>query len=460
MDTLSRLIVFAFLLVAGSARAIDSVPVQVVPMYTCTYTNNSATKATASTAEAACAAVLPAGVQNIDRGWYWERLVYAPGGGCTYTGTGGNCPFTITSTGVNKTTGGAVGSTSTSNGLNPFSGPNNVEACEAGSTMKGTGASKVCACDSGWMVLNNKCKQYTCPPSGSYSAVTQPDQLVQNGGDTVCTGGCGYQPSSWKVGVDGKIWATWPFKSTGSFCSGDPKASNPVVDSGEKNSQNPAPIPCGQNQCPGTVNGTAVCVPCQKSVENGPSSASSAASGASSGSSSTSTECNGVTCTTTTTTRDGSGAVTGTAQKTEKQESFCTENPQSSLCKQSRFGGSCAATTCDGDAVMCAMAAEQYKRNCELFDSNPLSQAGEGAMTGQAVPAGHPGAAPTTVNMTSSFQPGEVAAACLVDKSVTVLGKTVAVPFSKMCDPLRWMGHIAYAFALISAGFFLFRKVG
>lgn len=273
-------------------------------------------------------------------------------------------------------------------------------------------------------------------------------------------------PSSWKVGQDGQIWATWPFKSSGGFCKGAADASNVNVDTGEKNTANPAPVPCGQNQCPGTVNGATICVPCRGQQEQGPTTAASAPAGAASagtGSSSTATECNGITCTTTTTTRDGSGNITGTAATTDKQENFCKANPQSSLCKQSSFGGSCAATTCEGDAVACAIAADQYRRNCQWFDdpeTTPLKQAGDAAMTGQLLPDGHPlkDAATMPMDFGSRIdQMDRLGGGCPQDVTFTLSGTTVVMPFSKACAPLHLLGQIAMAITMLACCFIVFK---
>jgi hypothetical protein len=339
-----------------------------------------------------------------------------------------------------------------------------IDYCPENSTKAGS----VCACHAGHMpdATGKNCVQYTCPPSGSYSAVTQPDQKVVNAGDTICAGGCGQVPSSWKVGQDGQIWATWPFKSTGGFCGGDPSGSNPLVETGEKNSMNPAPVPCGLNQCPGTVNGATICVPCRGTQEQGPStSASSPEGGASSpAGTETKTECNGVTCTTTTTTKDSAGNVVGQVDKTEKQESFCKENPQSSLCKPSAFGGACAATTCEGDAVMCAIAADQYKRNCEWFDDPAAAQlatVGTAGMNGQLRPDGHPGNSAESQSVSFSNvidQTDRLGAGCPADVSVNVAGKTVSMPLSSMCGNLQLVGSLMVGFCMFVAALIVFRS--
>ncbi|PND36610.1 hypothetical protein C1O66_03580 [Paucibacter aquatile] len=79
-------------------------------------------------------------------------------------------------------------------------------------------------------------------------------------------------------------------------------------------------------------------------------------------------------------------------------------------------------------------------------------------MNSQAQPDGHPLKGLESQSFGSLFRPQEGAASCLADKTVSVAGKSAVIPFSKLCDPLRWMGHMAFAFSLLHAGFFVFRK--
>lgn len=395
----------------------------------------------------------------------------------TPNGSGGSASFAFT--GEDSFVGTSTGSCSAANMKGSFvvGGPAyvvasatwaTVQGCEQGSSLVGPAGAQYCRCDPGYNVQSGKCKQYTCPPSGSYSPVTQPDQKVSNAGDTQCSGGCSFTPSSWKVGNDGQIWATWPFKSTGSFCGGAKRTDAPEADSGEQNTKNPAPIPCGTNQCPGTVNGQAVCVPCKGQQEQGPSTSASApagsASGAQPGTSDTTTTCNGVNCTTTTTTKDGSGNVTGTTDKTQKQESFCKENPTSALCKQSSFGGQCGAVTCEGDAVQCAIAADQYRRNCQWFDdeaSAQLATVGNAAITGAVRPDGHPANSPDAQSVSFSTaidQTDRLGGGCPVDVTVSVAGKSVAIPFSSMCGNLQLVGNLMAGFCMFVAALIVFRS--
>jgi hypothetical protein len=49
------------------------------------------------------------------------------------------------------------------------------------------------------------------------------------------------------------------------------------------------------------------------------------------------------------------------------QNPICKDNPELSICKKSSVSASCGGFTCDGDAVQCQIAQEQYTKNCVLF---------------------------------------------------------------------------------------------
>lgn len=457
MDRVTRLIAVLLLLFVVPAHAYKTVTRKPTTTYTCTGISGQKASST-SGAAAACSQVVPGKVTSggATDHYYTETTYYIQD--CGTDSNGQFCRYYAHTVYPNC---------STCAGPDTWAGSLRVSvatsiACPINSTQ--IGATENCNCDSGYLASGGNCVQYTCPPSGSYTAITQPDQKVGNAGDSVCTGGCSYAPSSWKVGQDGQIWATWPFKSTGGFCQGAPDATGATT--GELNSSNPAPVPCGQNQCPGTVNGATVCVPCKGQQEQGPSTSASAPDGSASSATGTSTktECNGVSCTTTTTTTDGTGAVTGTQQVTQKQESFCKENPQSSLCKQSSISGSCGGPiACDGDAIQCAIAADQIKRNCQWFDdagTAPLKSAGDAAMTGQDQPAGHPANSATSQSVSFGSQLDQtdrLGGSCPQDVSFSLMGKAVVMPMSKACEPLQIVGQLAVAVTALACAFIVFK---
>lgn len=348
--------------------------------------------------------------------------------------------------------------------------------CPEFSTGVGAGAGASCECREGYKPEGSSCVPVYCYPAGSYTAITQPDQQVNNAGDGICMGGCGYTPSHWKAGQDGRIWAGWPFKSTGKPCQGAPDPGTGVK-TGEENTSKPAPVPCGQNQCPGTagINGNTVqmCVACKGSsaapvteTASAPAGSASGATGIGDTTKTTQTECDGNTCTTTTTTKDGTGAVTGSSTKQEPQENFCQANPASPLCKKSSFGGSCAATACDGDAVQCALTQEVIKRNCQLFDdagvTKPLQAVGEKAVADGLKPSDHPGSEGNVTKVDASAsgrisQEDSLPGACPADQSFAVASYNLVVPFSRVCEPAAILGKAMVALSMLVAALIIFK---
>nr|WP_316644048.1 virulence factor TspB C-terminal domain-related protein [uncultured Roseateles sp.] len=343
-----------------------------------------------------------------------------------------------------------------------------VIACPSGSAPV-AGSSTRCECSLGTAPgTGGKCQPYICPSPGSFNPITTPDQKVANVGP-MCVNGCVANPASVKGAADGTLWATWPLKYTGGQCGGD--VANGVATG--TTSKGDAPTPCGANMCPGTVNGTSVCVACKDTTIPGPSQSASAPTGTTPApidgvpgavSATKETKCTQSDCTTTTTYRDASGAVVGTKSDTKEQLSFCKENPDAPICKRGSFGGACAATTCDGDPVQCAVAQEVYKRNCELFDTKtPLSEAGVAAASGEASPSGHPGAAPDVMSMDLSARLNSTpifggSGGCPADMSIAMGAASVTLPFSKMCGVLTILGQIITGLSYLFAAFIVFRK--
>lgn len=461
MDFAARLIVgLVLVLFAGSALAYGVVPKTMVPVYDCPFGGAAGDSGKvfygrARTGPGACAA------------WIAQVSPWTNSSGGTTTRTITSCSASSCSIAL-RTTYPNSGYVSEGTGSISFVLLRVESGCPDFANAVGTTA---CECAPGFRPEASACVPLQCPVAGKYTAITQPDQAVKNVGDGICQGGCGYTPTGYKIGTDGTIWAGWPFKSTGKACQGLPDAQG--ASTGEENTKNPSPLPCGANQCPGTVsmNGatTQMCVACKGTAAPPTTEAASAPAGSASGAGditkSTQTTCDGVTCTTTTTTRDGAGAVVGSSEKKEAQENFCQQNPQSQLCKKSSFGGSCAATTCDGDAVQCALAQETYKRNCQLYDDPKLStmaEVGNAAMAAGDTPAGHPGAP-------GAVQAGSVAFSSAINTSSPIAAAcpasyTVAGPFgpltmdlSALCSSLALLGNIMVAVTWLACAFIVFK---
>jgi hypothetical protein len=126
---------------------------------------------------------------------------------------------------------------------------------------------------------------------------------------------------------------------------------------------------------------------------------------------------------------------------------------------QSSFQGTCqAGYTCDGDAIMCAMAQEQYRRDCKLYDDYSSAELqkvqAEMAKTGDRTTEI---AANETVTISaSSFDTSDAlgGGSCIQDAQVTVWGHAQSIPFSKVCPQLALLGN-----ALLLVSFLLATRI-
>jgi hypothetical protein len=140
--------------------------------------------------------------------------------------------------------------------------------------------------------------------------------------------------------------------------------------------------------------------------------------------------------------------------------SFCKENQGAAICGDAgSWAGSCSGGfTCGGDAVQCAQAQAAWQANCALkVDATDaavkLGQASIGAGVGGFAAGTDPGAGSgNTVNISTDFdRTNPYSAACPADRSFTLMGKTMALPFSSLCPYLQLMGYILIAVTLIAA---------
>lgn len=88
-------------------------------------------------------------------------------------------------------------------------------------------------------------------------------------------------------------------------------------------------------------------------------------------------KCQVTTSSTTTNTSTGGTVNSSSTTTTVDKADYCSKNKTAGACKdekgeeegKGKFGGSCSAGfTCEGDALQCAIAKEQHKRNCETSD--------------------------------------------------------------------------------------------
>lgn len=346
-----------------------------------------------------------------------------------------------------------------------------------------------CKCDTGYEERDGQCKtpQSVCVDKATQAAI--PPGVTQEFNATKAAPGAMFAPR--KVCIEScqaygtpSYWAcggtscTVHFEKaayTGQPCSGDGAGTTPESDT----KPTPPAERCPDGKVPGSVNGTSVCVtPGEAGAASGttgststsgtnadgtPAPASSTGTGTKS-----STSCDGTDCTTTTTrttsTTNGSGQTSTqeeTTTKKEPQVSHCAANPKAKECAgneptQSSFSGACDAgfVAKGDDAVLNAMAKEQYTRNCEILrtDTEPSTWAlAEGQKTGNAM-QGNPNNGTASIGP-SSFDTSDAlgGGSCNLNKTVVVRGYSVALPFNVLCNPLAVLGQILVAVSLLLA---------
>ncbi|TWG38202.1 hypothetical protein ATF69_2144 [Acidovorax delafieldii] len=118
------------------------------------------------------------------------------------------------------------------------------------------------------------------------------------------------------------------------------------------------------------------------------------------------------------------------------------------------FGGSCiSGFACEGDAIQCAIAKEQYARNCKLFDDtsaeSDLYNANKGKTGNQTgdLPGNE------TISLSGRIDTSDPlgGGGCIGDLSITVWGHGVSLPLSNLCQYLAMLGNILVAVSMLMA---------
>ena len=178
------------------------------------------------------------------------------------------------------------------------------------------------------------------------------------------------------------------------------------------------------------------------------------------------------TTTTTTTTNNSDGSTTVTSDTTvtpstsgspgktdsdpeDDKYDMCKLHPDLTVCKNSTVNGACEAISCTGDAIQCATLREAAQIQCRQKATEDELKASSLFAAGQATVSGSLTGLPTYQNG-STFAVGSTldqtswigGGACYSDKSITVQGHTVVLPFSKVCDILL---VLRYALMVVAA---------
>lgn len=264
-----------------------------------------------------------------------------------------------------------------------------------------------------------------------------------------------------------------------------PPSGNPPVAPSQPDPNTAAPAPCPAGQAPGTFNGTRMCQPTggdrpQTSAAPGTGSSTTNNSDGSSTTSTTSgtTKCAEGKCTTSTVNTNvtinapgnescpagqtsGTTTVNGQTRTTctgtsggttsQAQSEFCKTNPTDKQCGgdggKTGFGGSCAGgwKAISDDAVINAMAEETYRQNCKVNPDEASQTVGreEAAKTGNQT-GSNPNNSAVTIGP-GSFDNSDAlgaSATCIGDKSIVVMGKSIVIAFSMICQYLEALGLV------------------
>ncbi len=339
--------------------------------------------------------------------------------------------------------------------------------CPANSTLSGGS----CVCNSGFVESGgscispppvNDCSSLAGKVIGDYSGPGSvgPKHLCE----TALSSGDSTQPGCVITGIaeiataqsGSYVWVA-SMSVTGAKCLPNPTGSTDATSGTGAPANSPSTgngTQCSPGQLPGIVNGQTVCADAGpndpvKTTTNS-TGTQTLPDGTTVGTGiTTSTDCTATTCTTTTTTTTTTTPPGGTATtSTTTSSGTCSRSAPgcgdgTSDDERSSFAGSCgAAFACDGDAIFCAVALEQHKRNCALFvDATPESDLynTEKAKTGTQYQNENVALGTGNFNQTNALGTG---AQCIQDRSITVMGRLVVLPFSIVCSTLQYFGTI------------------
>lgn len=120
---------------------------------------------------------------------------------------------------------------------------------------------------------------------------------------------------------------------------------------------------------------------------------------------------------------------------------------------RSSFGGQCEAVACEGDAIQCAIARDQYRRSCQLMEKESAesqlyatNKGKEGNQTG-SLPGNETVSLQGRIDTSDALGGG----GCFGDLNVTVWNTSVSLPLSSLCQYLAMLGNILVGVSMLMA---------
>lgn len=374
----------------------------------------------------------------------------------------------------------------------------NGSMCPAGSILSGSS----CVCDTGYEEKDGTCKlkvtENSCTGLSDFCTGLKGQKISLEGKGQSSPPGCAADSSrpNCAMGCAGEeVGMGVSYKnSDGDWMTGQEYR----VTGGTCTLPQPSDVPQKkESDCAGSVgevNGVRVCVPSQAATGDKTSKETKNSDGTTTNTE-TKTTCEKGVCTTTTTTtnKDASGNTTSTSSSSSSssQSSYCVSNKSSAVCaatngdknpdskdgtdkgkdekcqgedcedKPGKFEGSCmAGFTCDGDALQCAQAKEQHRRNCELFekdtDSNSLTNKALNGTDDKSADALRARAG--QVNVASTFDQAGLgwSHSCPADPRIPLgfggSNSEFTIPFSRICGPLGVLSLAGVGITLLGCG--------
>lgn len=372
--------------------------------------------------------------------------------------------------------------------------------CPDNSTLTGSDS---CTCDKGFFESNGQCKYEStgnsCNGLSDFCQGLKGEKIVLEGKGSAtppgcasdsqrpnCAQGCAGEAAGFDISyrnAHGDQLTSQEYTLTGGTCTLPAPSDVPV----KKDSDCAGAV--------GEVNGVRVCVP-SKSSSGDKSSKETKNSDGTTTSTETKTTCDKGVCTTTTTTtnKDGSGSTISSSSSSSSvsQSTYCATNKTSQVCastngdknpdakdgtkkdaectgddckpKPGKFEGSCAGGfTCEGDAINCAIAKDQYQRSCAMNDTdNPfykLFQSDPNKDKTGAVTDKLPGN--KTINIGDYIKDRDdfiAGGTCPSDRTIDGPNWSISIPYSKLCPYLEMMGHVVVICASIVAARIITRR--
>jgi len=366
--------------------------------------------------------------------------------------------------------------------------------CPVGGTLSGTN----CTCGTGYVESGGTCVPVTCSAGSDQRTITwfqghdtNRDGSVDTypGGGNISTGvtrtydvgGCQYTFDGNVNSISCESYASAPTKV---YCSASFKQNGSTSTGTEGTPTTPdGSGPCPSGQSYGTVNGVGGCyasgspptpsTPSKTSTQqnvvdngNGTSTQTTTKTNPDGSTTTTVTIINnttgqqqpGTTSTTETKLNPSAESAKNSGQGPTEQAEFCRDNPNSPMCRQGTWAGSCSTTfSCTGDAVQCAQAQAAYQFACEATKRTAQTDLGEQIIAGtdplaSTLPKSS-NAETINLNVAGTInQAGWLSRSCPADEVFSYIGgQSFTVPWSTWCGYLQLFANLIVAACLLAA---------